>query len=64
MTKFKTGGLYRNKYMKDVDFWISKIHGHEYVGYWVLRTSGRIMSEHPDRIKGLRMADWRQVDET
>lgn len=62
-TKFKVGSTYRNRYMIDVDFWVSKIDEGRYTGWWILRRNGRILNREADTIKGLRNADWSEVND-
>lgn len=64
MTTFKVGTTYRNRYMLDVDFWCSAVDGHSYKGWWVLRRNGRILNKEVDTIKGIRYADWKEVDDS
>lgn len=59
---FRVGATYRNKFMKDIDMWVSAINGQEITCWWVLRRNGRILNSSADKVKGLRNEDWERVD--
>lgn len=62
MCNWKAGATYRNKYtMEPIDFWLSKVEGNKYYGYWVFRHTGKILNEEVDILNGVRNADWEEV---
>lgn len=54
---------YRNLKMRDVDFYVVNITSTEVIGYWLLRSSGAVMSL--DRIDrdNINPADWTEVSD-
>lgn len=63
---FKISTVYRNKQMKDVDFYVvvEEKNGDNvvsYNGFWITRNSKRVLSQDTILFKKIKFSDWKEV---